>query len=363
MTNYSIEHRKQQFFRLSSQIAQIDQMQLQALLGESEPESGWGTTQSIAIGQAQVFVKRIPVTQIEYDNLFSTRNLYGLPTYYNYGVGSAGFGVFRELIAHIKTTNWVLEELIETFPLMYHYRIVPFVGHRAEVDREQQKRYVEYWGSCANIGRYTADRAIANYELVLFLEYIPFVLSTWLPENLSKLPIVLEEMRRTIAFLNQNGIIHFDAHFQNILTDGEQIYFTDFGLVLDQSFTLTQEEQRFFEQNKLYDYGTVLASLGYVVRSLYDSCSESDQRSIQENYGITANISRAELVSILLNNIEPLHTDQIIDLDPYYVDCIVQYRRIIVLMQNFFSNLRSNSKKNTKLPHAELQQLLLDLIS
>src|SRR5258708_27476345 len=65
-------------------------------------------------------------------------------------------------MAHVKTTNWVLDGQIETFPLMYHYRVIPFSGKRAEVDHERHKRYVEYWGGNENIGRYILDRSSAN---------------------------------------------------------------------------------------------------------------------------------------------------------------------------------------------------------
>tara|TARA_E500000331_G_scaffold355531_1_gene411250 strand:- start:1908 stop:2102 length:195 start_codon:yes stop_codon:yes gene_type:complete len=39
-------------------------------------------------------------------------------------VGSAGFGVFREVFSHTKTTNWVLLGECTAFPLMHHHRIV-----------------------------------------------------------------------------------------------------------------------------------------------------------------------------------------------------------------------------------------------
>ena len=71
--------------------------------------------------------------------MFSTKNLYDLPTYYQYGVGSAGFGVFRELVANIKTTNWVLQGAIANFPLLYHARIIPFSGERPDVDMERHR--------------------------------------------------------------------------------------------------------------------------------------------------------------------------------------------------------------------------------
>ncbi len=273
-------------------------------------------------------------------------------------MGSIGLGVFRELVTHIKTTNWVLEGAIASFPLMYHYRIIPFFGQRRDIDMENHKSFMEYWGNNTSIGNYVLDRANANYELILFLEYIPYVLTTWLQENPNKLQKFLDELRTTITFLRTKGIIHFDAHFYNILTDGKQTYLTDFGLVLDKSFTLTKDENSFFKQNTFYDYGEVLRNLGHLIRSLYDLCSENDKRRIMEKYDINADLKSSEVGSILLDNIEQLCADGVMDLDKFYVVSIVKYRSIIVLMQNFFADMYKNNNKNTKFPYAKLRQLL-----
>jgi hypothetical protein len=202
------------------------------------------------------------------------------------------------------------------------------------------------------------DRANANYELVLFIEYIPQVLETWLRENPNKLQKSLDELRTTIAFLRAKGIIHFDAHFRNILTDGEQTYLTDFGLVLDKSFTLTKEEESFFKRNTLYDYGEILRNLGQLIQSSYDSCSENDKRRIAEKYGIKEGLKPYQSRSILLDNIEKLHADGDLKLDEFYVASIVKYRSIIALMQDFFADMWENKKKDTKLPHVKLRLLL-----
>ncbi len=361
MANNYIEIRRKRYFKLSSQIAQLDNTQLRSLFDNSqsnESSTGWGMNHAILLGEFKVFVKRVPVTNIEFDNLFSTRNLYDLPSYCNYGFGSTGFGVFRELVTHIKTTNWVLDGAIASFPLMYHYRIIRFDGRRADVDRSHLKAYVEYWGNSANAGNYVLDRANAKYELILFLEYIPNVLETWLRENPNKLQKPLDDLRTTITFLRTKGIIHFDAHFRNILTDGKQIYLTDFGLVLDKSFTLTKDEELFFKQNTFYDYGEVLRNLSHVIQSPYDLCSENDKRRIMEKYGIKEGLKPYELRSILLDNIEQIHSDGVMKLDEFYVASIVKYRSIIALMQDFFSDMWENKKKDTKLRHAELRLLL-----
>jgi hypothetical protein len=102
----NFEMRRKKYFNLSSQIAQLDNAQLHSLFDNSESNessTGWGKSHTIVLGQSQVFVKRLPVTNIEFDNQFSTKNLYNLPTYCNYGIGSiasTGFGIFRELISH-----------------------------------------------------------------------------------------------------------------------------------------------------------------------------------------------------------------------------------------------------------------------
>jgi hypothetical protein len=356
MANKDIELRRKRYFALSSQIAQLDNAQLRSLFNNSESNqsnSGWGFNHTIVFGESKVFVKRVPVTNIEYNNLFSTKNLYNLPTSYNYGFRTTGFGVFRELITHIKTTSWVLEEAISTFPLMYHYRIIPFFGRRTDVD-------VEHWGNNPNVRNYVLDRVNANYELVIFLEYIPYVLDKWLQENPSKLQKSLDDLRTTIDFLRTKKIIHFDAHFQNILTDGERIYLTDFGLVLDKSFALTLDEESFFEQNIFYDYGEVMRNIGHLIWAPYDSCSENDKRGIMEKYGIKEGLKNYELRSILLDNIEQIHTDGIMKLDEYYVATVVKYRSIITLMQDFFVEMANNNMKDkeTKLPHVKLRRLL-----
>lgn len=361
--NY-LELRRKRYFQISSQIARLDNAQLHSLFDNSESNdssTGWGSSHTIALGQSQVFVKRLPVTNIEYDNLFSTRNLYNLPTYINYGIGpvaSTGFGVFRELVTHIKTTNWVLEGAIATFPLMYHYRIMPFSGQRADLDREHLKSYVEYWGKSENVGNYAVDRSKANYELVLFLEYIPHILETWLQENPNKLQQPLDDLRRTIDFLRTKGIIHFDAHFRNILTDGEQIYLTDFGLVLDKSFALTKDEESFFEQHTFYDCGEVLRNFGHLIRPPYYSCSENARLRIMEKYHIKESLKPYEVGAILLDNIEQIHAARDMNLDDFYVASIVKYRSIITLMQDFFADMWVNQKKDTKFDRAQLQLLL-----
>ncbi|BBA95491.1 hypothetical protein RVR_374 [Actinacidiphila reveromycinica] len=68
----------------------------------------------------RVFVKRVPLTDTELrpEHRRSTANVFELPLFYQYGVGSAGFGAWRELAAHLMTTGWVLKDEYAGFPLL-----------------------------------------------------------------------------------------------------------------------------------------------------------------------------------------------------------------------------------------------------
>ncbi len=353
-----LERRRNIYFKLSSEIAQISNERLHSLLDMNEAHHSWGKSQVIDIGRSKVFVKRVPVTNIEYGNQFSTRNLYDLPTYYNYGFGSVGLGVFRELVTHIKTTNWVLEGAIATFPLLYHYRIIPFAGARADVDQERHARYVEYWGNSANVGRYMLDRLNADYELVLFLEHIPNTVSTWLLSNPAKIPLIIDDMQATITFLRNNGIIHLDAHFSNMVTDGKRVYLTDFGLALDRHFELAPAEKQFYKQNSYYDYGLLLWSFGSYLLSIYRKLPDVDKNRVSEKYEIQDGMGYEELVSILLNNVDELTSSGLMKLDSNYLITLAKYRGIITFMHDFYSTMRRNNAKDTRFDNAKLGRLL-----
>ena len=77
-----------------------------------------------------------------------------------------------------------------------------------------------------------------------------------------------------------------------------------------------------------------------------------------EKYGIKEGLQHHELESILLDNIEQIQADGDMNLDEFYVNSIVKYRSIIVLMQDFFVDMWGNNQKDTKFPHVKLQRLL-----
>lgn len=354
----NLKTRVDTYYKLNTHLVYLDNERLHSLFEGERNTRGWGENHIIKLGKSKVFVKRIPVTDLEYKHMFSTKNLYDLPTYYNYGVGSAGFGVFRELLTHIRTTNWVLQGAIENFPLMYHYRIMPRSEGKADLDMEWYNRYVKYWNSNENIGRYIVERTNAKYEMALFLEYIPYQFSKWFTKNIDQLDAFISEIPNAITFLRKNGIIHFDVHFNNIVTDGNKPYLTDFGLALDRRFDLNETERAFFRKNTHYDYGEYLLCLGEHLSSIYQELAETKKKKIMQKYGITADMQHHECFVVLLENISEIYAERLMKLGKNYVEAVIKYRDVIVLMAEFFADMTGNNRKDTKYSHTKLKRFL-----
>ncbi|HEX4705020.1 MAG TPA: hypothetical protein VH352_23020, partial [Pseudonocardiaceae bacterium] len=253
------------FGEIATSLALLSDVRLGALLDDAQPLSTGigGTAALLDVDGTPVFVKRVPLTDLERlpANVMSTANLFGLPMFYHYGVGSAGVGVWRELAAHAMTTNWVLGGRSEGFPLMYHWRVLderpartPTADELASIERS-----VEYWhGSAAVRARLTAI-ATASARLVLCCEYVPYDLRQWLTAQVtvgaveSACAMVESALMRDVSFMNANGLVHFDAHFGNIRTNGDRLYITDFGLATSPRFDLSADELAFLERNSGHD--------------------------------------------------------------------------------------------------------------
>jgi len=358
----TLKQRRQTYFDLSTALAHIDTNQIIAQLDNSKPFTSWGRNQTLDVGGTKVFVKRVPVTTIEQANMFSTANIYSLPTYFNYGIGSMGMGIFRELITHIKTTNWVLSGEHESFPLLYHYRFVPLSGGRADVNQAEHDKFITYWGSNENVSRYVRDRANATVELLLFLEHIPNVMHPWLLENFVQLPDMLDKLGATIGFLHQKGILHFDAHQWNVLTDGERIYLTDFGLVLDKSFELITDERTFYDANTNYDYGEMLGNIALLGVSLYRQLPDAQQQKFRQKYDVPEEEDNQfpALLHAFSYHFEEIDSSGLIPLHETHLSCLRQYRKIIQIMYDFFSAISDNPQKDTPFPNRELAHLLAE---
>ncbi|SEU47987.1 hypothetical protein SAMN05421811_13334 [Nonomuraea wenchangensis] len=224
-----------------------------------------GKSALLEVAGTPVFVKRVPLTDLERqpEHVRSTANLFDLPVFCHYGVGAIGgpgFGVWRELAVHTMTTNWVLAAQYEGFPLMYHWRVLPdstpLPEELADIDRA-----VAYWGGGSQVRHRIQALQQSSASVALFLEYIPQNLHQWLGAQVeagdqaaNRACVMVErELAAGISFMNSRGLLHFDAHFENILTDGRRLYFADYGLAISSGFELSQDEADFFGRHQTYD--------------------------------------------------------------------------------------------------------------
>ncbi|MEV5956551.1 protein kinase family protein [Streptomyces sp. NPDC051987] len=225
-----------------------------------------GRSAELDVDGTRVFVKRIPLTDTELraENVRSTANVFGLPLFYQYGAGSAGFGAWRELAVHIMTTNWVLGGEFAGFPLMYHWRVLPDSPPEGFTDGlGGLEGAVAHWEGSPAVRRRLEAIGRSSRSLVVFLEHVPHTLAGWLADhgdtavpddgNGSPYPWVEKALMDAAAFMSSRGLVHFDAHFDNILTDGRRLYLADFGLALSSRFDLSAEESGFLADHLGYD--------------------------------------------------------------------------------------------------------------
>lgn len=122
---------------------------------------------------------------------------------------------------------------------------------------------VAHWDGSPAVRRRLEAIGRSVFSLVLFLEYVPQTLACWLGERndaaqrvtsgASAYRWVEDQLLRGTEFMSGHGLVHFDAHFANLLTDGQQVYFADFGLALSREFELSTEEADFLADHLVYD--------------------------------------------------------------------------------------------------------------
>ena len=277
---------------ISTELARIGHPELQRLIESAEPGLAGlgGSSVRLAVGGLPVFVKLVPLTEMELrpSHYRSTANLFELPTYFQYGIGSVGFGAWRELAAHVMATDWVLAKASTAFPLLHHWRVIPALKNlpsSAEEPDYFEGDRSEPPGSREIRARMASIRA-APARLALFLEWFPHHLHEWLSGELRQggegadraVRFVEEHLDRTHAFMAEEGFVHFDTHFRNILTDGDGIYFSDFGLASCRRFELGDEERAFLAAHGDYDRCRSATSLVHsITASLGDGRPWADQ--------------------------------------------------------------------------------------
>lgn len=318
---------------VSTNLASLNDEHLKDILADATPiHTGIGG-KSVLIyrNNIPVFVKKIPLTDIEQlpQNIKSTANIFNLPLFYQYGVGSAGFGVWRELTTHIITTNWVILAKCVNFPIMYHWRILPNTPNDLNIDYwGNVNNYTQYWENSEVIRKRIENINNSTTHIAVFLEYVPQNLEQWLDYEIKQgdsraeqaIKFVDDSLRVTNHYMKTDGLLHFDAHFRNILTDGETLFLTDFGLALSEKFELNPAEVGFLREHRNYDEAcTAVNLLHCIITSIFGKDHwELKLRQIIEN-GLN-------------------------ELTPAVAKFIKRYGLIALTMDEFFQKLQKESK-------------------
>jgi hypothetical protein len=248
---------------IEAYLAQLSDRELgDAITAEALPYTGSGGRKAVLdVNGTRVFVKRVPLTDLELSNPHSTANLFGLPTFYQYGLGSTGFGAWRELAAHLMTTNWALAGDYRGFPVMYHWRVLPdappegFADDFGGIDGT-----VAHWDGSPAVRERLEAIGRSTSSLIICLEYVPHTLHSWLRDH-PDVSWVEQQLRQGTKFMSAQGLVHFDTHFNNILTDGERLYFADLGLASSTSFDLSCDEAGFLAEHRVYDHCHAMSNL------------------------------------------------------------------------------------------------------
>ncbi|HEX6359827.1 serine/threonine protein phosphatase [Actinophytocola sp.] len=241
--------------RISTSLATRDDVELAALVDSGRDGSvgvGGGSVR-VDVDGVPVFAKRIPLTNLERANPHSTANLFDVPTFCQYGVVSPGFNTWRELAANMAVTDAVLAGETESFPLLHHWRILPGRPPVATEHANIDAVVARLDGHPAVRARLEA-LAAASHSLVLFSEYIPHAVHGWLRDDpAGKAATVERQLSEIVTVLRQRELLHMDGHFENIRTDGERLYLTDFGLATSPRFDLSPAERDFAHRNATHD--------------------------------------------------------------------------------------------------------------
>ncbi|MFI9847580.1 serine/threonine protein phosphatase [Nonomuraea sp. NPDC051941] len=310
-----------------------------------------GTSALLAIDGVPVFVKRVPLTDLERraGNVMSTANLFGLPPFCQYGIGGPSFGAWRELAARVMTTNWVLAGRSAAFPLLYHWRVLPGAPQTDQL--ADVEAVVQYWDGSPAVRDRLHALARASAGIVLFQEFIPYNLNDWLAAQLAAgqdaaiaaSAMVESCLRADVAFMNGQELMHFDNHFRNVLTDGERLYIADLGLATSSRFDLSKQEIEFLNRNRTHDIGYALMRL--VNWLVTDICGVPVPRN-----GVLE--QRNEYIRACADGADPAGAP------PTVAAMLRRYAPVAAVMNGFYWDLFWSDRRTTPYPSEKIERAM-----
>lgn len=350
--------RTARFAQISTALALQSDQQLTRLVDTAEPLASGigGTSLAIELEGCKVFAKRIRLTDLERraENRMSTENIFQLPTFCQRNVGSVGFGVWREVAAHAMTTGWVLSQQLESFPLMYHWRVLDGAAAAGAAPVPDELADVEgmasYWGGSEAMRLRLQALADATASVIIFMEYLPWNLSAWLGQQLAAGPAAMESacamvergLTVDIPRMNSLGLLHGDAHFGNILTDGRSLYFADLGLATSERFALMPDELSYLHHHASLDRAYVLAKwVNWLVKAFAPNAGGQ-----QERMALVRDAAQGRAVHALIPGL-PSNVAAIID----------RHAPIAALVNDFYVKLHGE-RRSAAYPRDEIEAVL-----
>lgn len=328
--------------KLSNKLVTLTDKELLELTNIKSEIKKWGDHGVIKLEGNNIFFKKLPLSDKFALNQFNTKNLYNIPVNCNYGFGSAGINPWRELITHIKTSNFVLTRVIENFPLLYYYRIIKDDSHNFETGMNE--KLLERF-NFKKYHLYLEERAKCSYKIIMFLEYIPNMLFKFINNDINYVKYFFKESTKILDFLQTNGILHLDTHWGNYLVDNNgKLYLTDFGIVLDKNFDLDEKEKLFMKKNKLLPYY-------YRFESVYVHFSYGiEENNIINNIIDFSNykkLNRVEQFNVILNLIEKIN--KILKYPKFFIDIIKLNKNKIIRLVNLREKIKNITNKTVYL--------------
>lgn len=349
--------------RRAKRLAALTDAELGALLSfDRQRPLLWGGACEFELDGEQIFAKRIPLTPSELARPGATDNYHGLPMVYHYGVGSLGFGAWRELAIVQRIVDDAHAGLPSPFPLLAHQRVMTVPDGQTRKDAAGLADYARIWRSDTRVLKLATERSQATQALVLFFEYVPHTLREWLSAHQSRTGPVLKNLLDALVVLRKRGVVHLDAHFENVLIDeDERIYVIDFGLAIDERFDMSADERAFFEAHLRahYDAGEALACVPFMLAGQYWSLSDADKN----RFALLCGLARDEhnfyaLSGAIAQNLQALADSRILRIDPALIDAFTPHRDVAQHMLDFYTELSRDDAKSARLDLDRLQTLL-----
>ena len=297
------------------------------------------TKSTIELRGTKVFVKKLHLSKLETVPTYftSTSNMFELPLSLQYDMCSPGAGAWRELLAATMATNWVLASECPNFPMMYYWRVLPR-DRRDDIDQatvEEVKQAVRRFSDAEGLANRYELLMGAEHDVVLFMEHIPSNLREWLLANPQSRDAAAEsifssidaQLAKITQYIREHGMLHLACHFDNILTDGEQLFLADFRHSICTQFELTPSEMSFYKRHERFDE---LYMQAYLVNTILAS-----EFTVKDWYS-GEKIEKLELYLAGASGVLP----------PYLDKLVHYYKKSTTTMNDFF--LRYHQSKEAR---------------